>query len=155
MNKDRIDDRDILLYSLKEMSRINKIIDKKEDLLRNTSLDSFSLSARQAEVLKLIYDLSYPPSLSKLAHLSETSHQNLKIILNNLEEKSLVISFRDNLDKRKLRIRLTVKGKRVASSLTSHAQKVSEKLMESFSTNEIANFAFLIRKLSDVLDTNN
>ena len=155
MNKDRIDDRDILLYSLKEMSRINKIIDKKENTLRNASLDSFSLSARQAEVLKLIYDLSAPPSLTRLAHLSATSHQNLKIILNNLEEKSLVVLFQDNLDKRKLRIRLTLKGKRIASNLSGHAQKVSEKIMEEFTTNEIANFAFLIRKLSDVLEKNN
>lgn len=76
------------------------------------------------------------PTAQDLAQVMGSSHQNVKQILNKLEQKELVQIITDQSDKRKLRIYLTPK----ASKMTVYREREEqfmENLFQGISTNQI------------------
>ncbi|MCH3916743.1 MAG: MarR family transcriptional regulator [Spirochaetia bacterium] len=151
-NYSREDDRDILIVSMRKMSMLARKVGQMENNGRNAGQDASALSERQTEVLTLISELPVPPTLGRLSSLLGTSHQNLRIMLNNLESKGLIAFSTDNMDKRKLRISLTGKGNKTIKELRIASQSIFDNLLRQLSSDEIANFAFLMRKIGNILD---
>lgn len=145
-----IEDKDILEYSLSSIKKINSLILELENISYNKKLsddDEIKITKRQAELLLYLQDLPMPPSVRELARYLATTHQNVKTICLNLENKDLLEIRPDSRDGRKNRIKLTFKGEREAYNLSKALYSISEDISESFSSREIDELSRLLRKV--------
>ena len=85
------------------------------------------ISWKQWFVLEGISMFASPPTVGEIADFIGSSHQNVKQVLLKLESAGFVELFTDEMDKRKLRARLTGK----VSALNSKYQRSSFAFMES------------------------
>lgn len=77
------------------------------------------------------------PTIKELSHIMGSSHQNVKQILNKLEDKGyLVIEF-DKEDKRKQRVILTEKTRRFCEAHEEGSQRIVKGLFEGIGEKEI------------------
>ena len=94
----------------------------------------------------------YPPSLSEVADMLSSSHQNIRQIANQLEKKGLLEYFKDSNDRRVLRLTLTDKSKEYYESKSDEHLGYVLKIFEGFSDEEIKDFHDHIMNLYKHLD---
>jgi DNA-binding MarR family transcriptional regulator len=144
------EDRDIIEYSLSSIKKISILLNDIETKVFNGKLiddESISITKRQSDLLLYLYDLPTPPSLRELSRYLATSHQNIKTLCLNLEKKSLVSFVIDSKDKRKQRVKLTIKGEREAYNFSKALTEVAEQITPTFSSREIDELSRLMRKI--------
>lgn len=77
------------------------------------------------------------PTLKELAEIMGSSHQNVKQILNKLEQKGFVETVTDAEDKRKQRIVLTEKTRIFCAEHDEGSQQIIQKIFENIDPNDI------------------
>ncbi|MGN0484874.1 MAG: MarR family winged helix-turn-helix transcriptional regulator [Lachnospiraceae bacterium] len=77
------------------------------------------------------------PTLKELAELMGSSHQNVKQILNKLEDKGFVKTIPDEEDKRKQRIVLTEKTEAFCLAHEEGSQRIIRKIFEGIDEQNI------------------
>ena len=77
------------------------------------------------------------PTIKELAEIMGSSHQNVKQILNKLEDKGFVRTISDEKDKRKQRIIITEKTKAFCEEHEEGSQRIVKKIFEGIDTNDI------------------
>lgn len=146
----KTEDRDIIEYSLSSIKKITLLLNDIENKIYNKNLNdlnNISITKRQTELLLFLYDLPTPPSLRELSRDLTTSHQNIKKLCLNLEQKSLIMLVNDSKDKRKQRVKLTLKGEREAYNFSKAIQEVAQQITPTFSSREIDELSRLIGKM--------
>ena len=88
-----------------------------------------------------------PPSVSQVAELLSTSHQNVKAMANNLEKMGFVKMVRDEKDKRKWLLTLTPKNQEYWESRFQKHSAAMLSLFESLTPSEVQQFQSLVQKL--------
>ena len=143
------EDCDILEYSLSTIKRISLVLSDVENRFFNDKLseDEYNITKRQADILLYLNDYPTLPSLRELARYLSTSHQNIKTICINLEEKQLLKFVTDSRDKRKQRIKLTIKGEREAYKLSKAMNYVAQSVVPTLSSREIDELSRILRKV--------
>ena len=77
------------------------------------------------------------PTLKELAEIMGSSHQNVKQILNKLEQKGFVETVTDAEDKRKQRLVLTEKTRIFCAEQDEGSQQIIQKIFENIDPNDI------------------
>ena len=77
------------------------------------------------------------PTIKELAEVMGSSHQNVKQILNKLENKGFVKTISDEADKRKQRIILTEKTQAFCEEHEKGSQRIVGKIFEGISEEDI------------------
>ena len=149
------DDIEIIESSLISIKQISSLLNEMEQFYNNKKTTKEGLTKRQASLLIYLLQLPSPPSIRELSRLLSTSHQNIKQISLILERENLVRFVEDIQDKRKKRIKLTMKGESKANEINKSLHKISEKISNNFNSNEIDELARLLRKLQFVIDNEN
>jgi len=88
-----------------------------------------------------------PPSVSQVAELLSTGHQNVKAIANKLEERGFVKMVRDKKDKRKWLLTLTSKNQEFWNSRFQKHSAAMLSLFESLTPSEVQQFQSFLQKL--------
>ncbi|MGH4037081.1 MAG: MarR family winged helix-turn-helix transcriptional regulator [Sphaerochaeta sp.] len=143
------EDIDIVEYSLSSIKHINTLLCDIENKVFNERLNDgeFAITKRQADLLLYLYELPNPPSIRELSRLLATSHQNVKKICEILESKELLSIINDSKDRRKQRLKLTIKGEREAYNLSKALKEVASLVTPTFSSREIDELSNLLRKM--------
>ena len=94
----------------------------------------------------------YPPSLSEVADMLSSSHQNIRQIANQLEKKGFLEYSKDPEDRRVLRLRLTDKNKKYFESKSEEHLGYVLDIFNGFSDEETADFHDHIMSLYKHLD---
>ena len=143
------EDIDIIEYSLSSIKHINTLLCDIENKIFNEKLKDgeFDITKRQADLLLYLYELPNPPSIRELSRFLATSHQNIKKICEILESKELLEFVNDSKDRRKQRLKLTIKGEREAYNLSKALKKVASLVTPTFSSREIDELSSLLRKM--------
>ncbi len=149
------DDIEIIESSLISIKQISSLLNEMEQFYNNKELNKDGLTKRQASILIYLLQLPNPPSIRELSRLLSTSHQNIKQICLILERENLIRFIEDIKDKRKKRIKLTMKGESKANEINKSLHLISKKISKNFKSNEIDELARLLRKLQFVIDDEN
>lgn len=149
------EDIEILENSLFTIKQISSLLKEMEQFYNNSKELKEGLTKRQAQILIYLSQLPNPPSIRELSRLLSTSHQNIKQICIKLEKKSLIRFIEDVKDKRKIRIKLTIKGESKANNVNKALIKISTKISSNFESNEIDELARLLRKMQFTIDNEN
>ncbi len=88
-----------------------------------------------------------PPSISQVAELLSTGHQNVKAIANNLEKRGFVKMVRDEKDMRKWLLTLTSKNQEFWNSRFPKHSAAMLSLFESLTLSEVQQFQSFLQKL--------
>lgn len=94
----------------------------------------------------------YSPSLSEVADMLSSSHQNIRQIANQLEKKGFLEYFKDSNDRRVLRLKTTEKSKEYYESKSHEHLGYVLKIFEGFSEEETRDFHEHIMNLYKHLD---
>lgn len=94
----------------------------------------------------------YPPSLSEVADILSSSHQNIRQIANQLEKKGFLEYFKDPDDRRVLRLKTTDKSKEYYESKSQEHLRYVLNIFEGFSDQETIEFHEHIMSLYKHLD---
>lgn len=93
------------------------------------------------------------PGIGELANSLGTSHQNVKQIANKLEKKGLVKLFKDEEDKRVLRVKSTKENRSLWETRNDVNDAELEKTFKNFEDIELDNFMnCLLKFYENVLD---
>ena len=88
------------------------MLKNKIETLLDKELFEYGVTAKQWYLSMLVnYMFDYEPTISQVAKVMGSSHQNVKQIANRLYDKQLIELYRDKLDKRAIRIKITDEGK--------------------------------------------
>ena len=93
-----------------------------------------------------------PPSIKELAQMMGSSHQNVKQILNKLENKDYVQTISDPSDKRMQRIIVTEKTKDFLKAQDEGSHMVVGKIFEGISPEDISITIRTISKMGENLE---
>ncbi len=96
---------------------------------------------------------TYPPSVSEVAEVLSTTHQNVKQIALKLQEKGLISIEKDEKDKRVLRLRITEKNRRYWESKSSEDVAFISSLFYEMTDKEIQDLFFLLNKVQKNIDS--
>ena len=96
---------------------------------------------------------TYPPSVSEVAEVLSTTHQNVKQIALKLQEKGLISIEKDEKDKRVLRLRITEKNRRYWESKASEDVVFISSLFNEMTDKEIQDLFFLLNKVQKNIDS--
>ncbi len=96
---------------------------------------------------------TYPPSVSEVAEVLSTTHQNVKQIALKLQEKGLISIEKDEKDKRVLRLRITEKNRRYWESKASEDVVFISSLFYEMTDKEIQDLFFLLNKVQKNIDS--
>lgn len=96
---------------------------------------------------------TYPPSVSEVAEVLSTTHQNVKQIALKLQEKGLISIEKDEKDKRVLRLRTTEKNRRYWESKSSEDVAFISALFYEMTDKEIQDLFFLLNKVQKNIDS--
>ena len=92
------------------------------------------------------------PTIKELAEVMGSSHQNVKQILNKLENKGFVKTIPDESDKRKQRIILTEKTRAFCEEHEEGSQKIVGKIFEGIDVDNIATTIKTIIQMEENLE---
>jgi len=90
---------------------------------------------------------TYPPSISEVAEVLSTTHQNIKQIALKLQEKGFILIEKDEKDRRVLRLRLTEKNRRYWESNSDEDAVFISSLFEGLTDKEVQELYRIINKL--------
>ncbi|NMC60354.1 MAG: MarR family transcriptional regulator [Candidatus Methanofastidiosa archaeon] len=96
---------------------------------------------------------TYPPSVSEVADVLSTTHQNIKQIALKLQEKGFISIEKDENDKRILRLKLTEKNRKYWESKSNEEIAFISPLFEGMSDQEINNLYNLLNKIQKNIDS--
>jgi len=96
---------------------------------------------------------TYPPSVSEVAEVLSTTHQNIKQIALKLQEKGFISIEKDEKDRRVLRLRLTEKNREYWESNSNEDVAFISSLFSALSDQEVQELFFLLNKLEKNIDT--
>jgi len=94
-----------------------------------------------------------PPSVSEVAEVLSTTHQNVKQIALKLQKKGFISIDKDEKDKRVLRIRLTEKNTEYWESKSTDDVAFISSLFYGLSDQEIQKLYELLNKIQNNVDT--
>lgn len=124
------------------------ILSRRFEYITDRVLSKDGLTTKQLLVLIGIYGgFTEPPSVSQVAELLSTSHQNVKAIATKLEESGFVKMVRDAKDKRRWLLTLTPKNQEYWDSRFPEHSAAMFSLFKSLSPNEIQQLYRIILKL--------
>ena len=96
---------------------------------------------------------AYHPSVSEVAEVLSTTHQNIKQIALKLQEKGLISIEKDEKDRRVLRLRLTEKNRKYCESKSNQDIEFINSLFSALTEKEIQELYALLNKLEKSIDT--
>jgi DNA-binding MarR family transcriptional regulator len=118
--------------------------------LGDNELRKDDLTTKQWQLIAAIGKyFTYPPSISEIAEVLSTTHQNIKQIALKLQEKEFIAIEKDQKDKRVLRLRLTEKNRRYWESNKDEDEAFIRSLFNSLTDNEIKELYYLLNKLEE------
>jgi len=118
------------------------------EYITDSELKKDGLTTKQFLVVAGIERLfDHSPSISELAEALSTTHQNIKQIALQLENKGFIWIKKDEKDKRTWRLKVTDKNKEYWQSRALEHESVIRSLFASLSDNEIQSFYMLLSKL--------
>lgn len=95
---------------------------------------------------------TYPPSVSEVAEVLSTTHQNIKQIALKLHEKGFISIEKDEKDRRVLRLRLTEKNREYWESKSDEDIEFINSLFSALTEKEIQELYILLNKLEENID---
>ncbi len=95
---------------------------------------------------------TYPPSVSEVAEVLSTTHQNIKQIALKLQEKGFISIEKDEKDRRVLRLRLTEKNRKYWESKSNQDIEFINSLFTALTEKEIQELYYLLNKLEKSID---
>jgi DNA-binding MarR family transcriptional regulator len=95
---------------------------------------------------------TYPPSVSEVAEVLSTTHQNIKQIALKLQEKGFISIEKDEKDRRVLRLRLTEKNRKYWESKSNQDIEFINSLFSALTEKEIQELYALLNKLEKSID---
>lgn len=155
INMNNNEDIEIIENTLLSIKQITSLLIEMEQFYNNDETSKEGLSKRQAQVLIYLSQLPNPPSIRELSRLLSTSHQNVKQICLNLEKENLIKFCEDIKDKRKKRIKLTLKGENKANKVNKAIKLIAKKISSNFESSEIDELARIIMKVQFTIDNEN
>lgn len=124
------------------------LLSRRFEYLTDQALAKDGLTTKQLLTLIVIErEFHSPPSISQIAEVLSTTHQNIKKIAQQLEKKEFIEILRDKRDRRRLLLKTTQKNKDYWNSRSlEHLQEI-QNLFSSLSAQEIHDFHRLVKKL--------
>ena len=95
---------------------------------------------------------THSPSVSEVAEVLSTTHQNVKQIALKLQEKGFISIEKDEKDRRVLRLRLTEKNRKYWESKSNEDVAFISSLFSALTDQEIQELYFLLNKLEENID---
>lgn len=95
---------------------------------------------------------THPPSVSEVAEILSTTHQNIKQIVLKLQEKGFISIEKDEKDRRVLRLILTEKNREYWESKSNEDVAFISSLFSALTDQEIRELYFLLNKLEKNID---
>lgn len=92
-----------------------------------------------------------PPTINELAEVMGSSHQNVKQIVNKLEEKGFLNVYQDEEDRRKLRIKTTEKKRQFGERYQAQEQEFLDRFYDGIKEEEITVVLEVLLKLENNL----
>lgn len=100
------------------------VLTNKIDTLLDRELNDYHVTAKQFQLSMVVnYMFEDDPTVSQIAKVMGTTHQNVKQIANKLHEKKLVELYTDPHDRRAVRIKMTKYGENFWSGMQSRADQ--------------------------------
>ena len=93
-----------------------------------------------------------PPSISDIAEMLSTTHQNVKKIAVQLEKKGFIEIFKDERDRRRSLLKTTKKSAEYWKSRAPEHLEAIQRLFTPLSGEELRTFAALLTKLLEGVD---
>ena len=100
--------------------------------------DMKEISWKQFFAIICIDMCNEPPTLKELADILGSSHQNVKQILNKLENKGFVTAVTDKDDRRKQRIKLTAKCRRFCEKNDEPSKVIIGRIFDGIKDKDLA-----------------
>lgn len=91
------------------------------------------------------------PTINELSEVMGSSHQNVKQIINKLENKGFVKVYKDELDKRKQRVCITEKLKNLELKYNEKEKEFMNQLYEGISIHDVETTIRVIKAMEDNL----
>lgn len=91
------------------------------------------------------------PTINELSEVMGSSHQNVKQIINKLENKGFVKVYKDELDKRKQRVCITEKLKNLELKYNEKEKEFMNQLYEGISIHDVETTIRVIKTMEDNL----
>jgi len=126
------------------------LLSRRFEYITDRILKKDGLTTKQLLVLiGIVRGFSEPPSVSQVADLLSTSHQNVKQIASQLEKRDFVKMVRDEKDKRRWLLTATKKNQEYWDSKAEEHMTAILSLFQSLDANEVVLLYKLIMKLVD------
>ncbi len=93
-----------------------------------------------------------PPSISQVADVLSTTHQNMKKIALQLEKKEFIEIIRDEKDKRRSLLKTTRKNQEYWESRVGEHLQAIQGLFSSLSADEVHSFSLILKKLLEGIE---
>ena len=93
-----------------------------------------------------------PPSISQVAEVLSTTHQNVKKLALQLERKGFIEIFKDERDRRRSLMKTTQKNREYWESRATEHLGAIQSLFTSLSSEELSTFTILLKKLLEGVD---
>ena len=100
--------------------------------------DMGEISWKQFFAIICIDKCKQPPTLNELSEILGSSHQNVKQILNKLENKGFVTAVTDKDDRRKQRIKLTAKCRRFCEKNDEPSKVIIGRIFDGIKDKDLA-----------------
>jgi DNA-binding MarR family transcriptional regulator len=95
---------------------------------------------------------TYPPSVSEVAEVLSTTHQNVKQLALKLQEKGFISVEKDQKDRRVIRLRLTEKNREYWESNSEEDIAFISSLFSTLTGKELKDLNTLLNKLEENID---
>ena len=95
---------------------------------------------------------TYPPSVSEVAEVLCTTHQNVKQLALKLQEKGFISVEKDQKDRRVIRLRLTEKNREYWESNSEESISFISSLFSTLTDKELKDLYNLLNKLEENID---
>ena len=135
-----------LIHTVLELAK--NITSNQELILRE-----FNISHEQLNILIILFYDSYEPSLSLLEIQKKMvlSTTNTSRLVNKLNEKKLVTSKTNPINKRKVKIQITEEGEKIVSQAMKKIKYYTEKLNLKISDEEAIDISKRINDINDLI----
>lgn len=123
------------------------------EYLSDNELRKDGLTTKQWQLIAVTGKyFTYPPSVSEVAEVLSTTHQNVKQIALKLQEKGFISIEKDEKDRRVLRLRLTEKNKKYWESKSTEEIAFISSLFDGLTDQEIYDLYGLLNKVQKNVD---
>ena len=129
------------------------LLSRRFEYITDQILKKDGLTTKQLLLLIAISrGFSEPPSVSQVADILSTGHQNIKQIANQLEKKGFIKLVRDENDRRKWIFTITNKNHEYWDSKAKEHTQAMFSLFQTLTPSEVDQFSKLVMKLVEGTD---